>query len=192
VAVAFLAGVPVLAKPATATALLSHAMVEDVVKAGVLPEGALSLVCGSAGDMLDHLDGQAVRGNGSSSTSGDSEFDQGGDRLRIPDIRSQKRDAMIDRSGEEPQLDIGTAEESDSFNECRSGDGVLIPVDHCVSDASSLGGLQERRLSTVLLGNFRRGFNSCMRGRFPDGSGGKTETSGDRADGSRPVIVSVG
>jgi 3,4-dehydroadipyl-CoA semialdehyde dehydrogenase len=55
-AVALLAGVPVLAKPATATALLSHAMVEDVIAAGVLPPGALSLVCGGAGALLDHLD----------------------------------------------------------------------------------------------------------------------------------------
>src|SRR5262249_56998155 len=54
-AVSLLAGVPVLAKPASATALLSHAMVRDVVAANVLPEGALSLLCGSAGKLLDHL-----------------------------------------------------------------------------------------------------------------------------------------
>lgn len=52
---ALLSGVPVLAKPATATAWLTQRMVEDVVKAGVLPEGALSVVCGSAGDLLDHV-----------------------------------------------------------------------------------------------------------------------------------------
>ena len=70
VAVAFLSGMPVLAKPATATALLSHAMVEDVVKAGVVPEGALSLVCGSAGDLLDHLDRRdAVAFTGSAETA---------------------------------------------------------------------------------------------------------------------------
>ena len=70
VAVALLAGVPVLAKPATATALLAHAMVEDVVKAGVVPEGALSLVCGSAGDMLDHLDRRdAIAFTGSAETA---------------------------------------------------------------------------------------------------------------------------
>ncbi len=38
-AVSLLAGVPVLAKPASATALLAHAMVKDVVAAKVLPEG---------------------------------------------------------------------------------------------------------------------------------------------------------
>jgi 3,4-dehydroadipyl-CoA semialdehyde dehydrogenase len=57
---ALLSGVPVLAKPATATAWLAQRMVEDVVKAGVLPEGALSIVCGSAGDLLDHVTGADV------------------------------------------------------------------------------------------------------------------------------------
>src|SRR5690606_19257844 len=57
-AVALLAGVPVLAKPATATALLSYQMVKDVIDAGVLPEGALSLVCGSARDLFAQVTGQ--------------------------------------------------------------------------------------------------------------------------------------
>ena len=70
VAVALLAGVPALVKPATATALLSHAMVEDVVKAGIVPEGALSLICGGAGDLLDHLDRRdAVAFTGSAETA---------------------------------------------------------------------------------------------------------------------------
>src|SRR3989442_10269704 len=54
-AVTLLAGVPVLAKPASATALLAHAMVKDVVAAKVLPDGALNLICGSAGQLLDAL-----------------------------------------------------------------------------------------------------------------------------------------
>jgi 3,4-dehydroadipyl-CoA semialdehyde dehydrogenase len=57
---ALLSGVPVLVKPATATAWLTQRMVEDVVKAGVLPEGTLSIVCGSAGNMLDHVTGADV------------------------------------------------------------------------------------------------------------------------------------
>jgi 3,4-dehydroadipyl-CoA semialdehyde dehydrogenase len=51
-AVALVAGMPVLAKPASATALLAHAMVKDVIAASVLPEGALNLLCGSAGNLL--------------------------------------------------------------------------------------------------------------------------------------------
>jgi 3,4-dehydroadipyl-CoA semialdehyde dehydrogenase len=54
-AVSLLAGVPVVAKPASATALLTHAMVKDVIEANVLPAGALSLICGGAGDLLDRV-----------------------------------------------------------------------------------------------------------------------------------------
>jgi 3,4-dehydroadipyl-CoA semialdehyde dehydrogenase len=52
-AVALIAGVPVLAKPASATALLAHEMVRDVIAANVLPTGALNLLVGGAGDLLD-------------------------------------------------------------------------------------------------------------------------------------------
>jgi 3,4-dehydroadipyl-CoA semialdehyde dehydrogenase len=54
-AVALLAGMPVLAKAASSTALLAHEMVRDVVAAQLLPDGSLSLLCGSAGDLLAHL-----------------------------------------------------------------------------------------------------------------------------------------
>jgi 3,4-dehydroadipyl-CoA semialdehyde dehydrogenase len=54
-AVALLSGVPVFAKPATATAWLAQRMVEDVIKANAVPAGALSIICGGAGDLLDHV-----------------------------------------------------------------------------------------------------------------------------------------
>ncbi len=54
-AVSLIAGMPVLAKPASATALLAHAMVKDVIAAKVLPDGALSLLCGGAGNLLAAL-----------------------------------------------------------------------------------------------------------------------------------------
>lgn len=59
-AVAILSGVPVLAKPATATAMLSERMVRDVIDAGVLPAGVLNLVCGSARELTDNITGQDV------------------------------------------------------------------------------------------------------------------------------------
>ncbi len=68
-AVALLAGVPVFAKPATATAWLSQAMVKAVVDAGILPTGALSLLCGGAGDLLDHARfGDVIAFTGSAET----------------------------------------------------------------------------------------------------------------------------
>jgi oxepin-CoA hydrolase/3-oxo-5,6-dehydrosuberyl-CoA semialdehyde dehydrogenase len=54
-AVAWLAGAPVVSKPASATALLAFRMTELLVEAGVLPEGAFQLVCGPTGDLLDRL-----------------------------------------------------------------------------------------------------------------------------------------
>ncbi|RTL58151.1 MAG: 3,4-dehydroadipyl-CoA semialdehyde dehydrogenase [Rhodocyclaceae bacterium] len=67
---ALLSGVPVLIKPATPTAWLTQRMVADVVAAGILPEGALSVVCGSARDLLDHVEeGDVVSFTGSADTA---------------------------------------------------------------------------------------------------------------------------
>ncbi|MFT7623361.1 MAG: 3,4-dehydroadipyl-CoA semialdehyde dehydrogenase [Myxococcota bacterium] len=66
-AVALLAGVPVVAKPATSTALVAHRIMQIIAEADILPAGALSLLCGSAGDLLDQLQlGDAVAFTGSS------------------------------------------------------------------------------------------------------------------------------
>jgi 3,4-dehydroadipyl-CoA semialdehyde dehydrogenase len=53
---ALLSGVPVIVKPATATAWLAQRTVRDVVAAGVLPAGTLSVICGSSAGLLDALD----------------------------------------------------------------------------------------------------------------------------------------
>ena len=69
-AVALLSGVPVLAKPATATCWLAQRMVEDVVEAGACPTARSSIVCGGAGDLLDHVTGQdAIAFTGSAETA---------------------------------------------------------------------------------------------------------------------------
>lgn len=52
---ALLSGVPLIVKPATATAWLTQRMVQDVNAAGILPPGALSVVCGSSAGLLDQL-----------------------------------------------------------------------------------------------------------------------------------------
>jgi 3,4-dehydroadipyl-CoA semialdehyde dehydrogenase len=52
---ALLAGVPVIVKPATATAWLTQRMVRDVIDAGLLPAGALSVICGSSAGLMDQL-----------------------------------------------------------------------------------------------------------------------------------------
>lgn len=57
-AVALLAGIPILTKPATATALLTWRMTQVLVESGRLPAGAFQLVVGSTGDLLSRLGGQ--------------------------------------------------------------------------------------------------------------------------------------
>ena len=67
---AFLAGVPTVVKPATQTAYLTAAMVEEIVASGLLPPGSLQLVVGGSRGLLDLLDEQdTVAFTGSASTA---------------------------------------------------------------------------------------------------------------------------
>lgn len=69
VAVNWMAGVPAVVKPATVTSYLTEAMVKAIVESKILPEGALQLIVGSAGDLLDHVESQdVVTFTGSAST----------------------------------------------------------------------------------------------------------------------------
>ncbi len=68
-AVNWMAGVAAIVKPATATSFLTEAVVRDVIESGILPEGALQLVCGSARTILDGVESQdVVTFTGSAST----------------------------------------------------------------------------------------------------------------------------
>lgn len=69
IAVNLLAGVPAIVKPATVTSFLTEAVFKEIIASGILPEGALQLICGSAGDLLDHVSSQdVVTFTGSAST----------------------------------------------------------------------------------------------------------------------------
>lgn len=56
----FLAGMPAIVKPATATSYLTEAAVRDMIASEILPAGALQLIVGGVGDLLDHLISQDV------------------------------------------------------------------------------------------------------------------------------------
>ncbi|MGE5748451.1 MAG: phenylacetic acid degradation bifunctional protein PaaZ [Gemmatimonas sp.] len=56
----FLAGMPAIVKPATITSYLTESMVRAMIESKLLPEGALQLIVGSTGDLLDHVTGQDV------------------------------------------------------------------------------------------------------------------------------------
>lgn len=55
-----LAGMPAIIKPASQTAYLTELVVRRIIESGILPEGALQLICGSTGDLLDHVTAQDV------------------------------------------------------------------------------------------------------------------------------------
>lgn len=69
IAVNLFAGVPAIVKPATITSFLTEAVVKEIVASGILPEGSLQLICGSANGILDHVMNQdVVTFTGSAST----------------------------------------------------------------------------------------------------------------------------
>lgn len=65
-----LAGVPAIVKPASSTAYLTELMVRRINASGILPDGALQLICGGVGDLFDHLNCQdTVAFTGSKTTA---------------------------------------------------------------------------------------------------------------------------
>ncbi len=59
-ACALLAGMPLITKPASSTAMVAERAIELIVAAGVLPAGSFQLICGGTGDLLDQLGPQDV------------------------------------------------------------------------------------------------------------------------------------
>lgn len=69
ISVNLLAGVPAIVKPATVTCYLTELMVKEIIDTGILPEGSLQLICGSARGILDNVTSQdVVTFTGSAST----------------------------------------------------------------------------------------------------------------------------
>lgn len=81
----FLAAMPCIAKPATATSYLTHAVVRMMMESNLLPSGALQLVIGSTGDLLDRLGGfDAVTFTGSADTAARLRSNQNLIRASVP------------------------------------------------------------------------------------------------------------
>ena len=70
IAVNILAGMPAIVKPATVTSYLTEAVVKEIIASNILPKGALQLICGSAGDLLNHTTDQDVITFTGSATTG--------------------------------------------------------------------------------------------------------------------------
>lgn len=69
IAVNLMAGVPAVVKPSSATGFLTEAVVKDIIASGILPEGSLQLISGSARSLIDHVTASdVVTFTGSAST----------------------------------------------------------------------------------------------------------------------------
>ena len=105
---AFVAGVPSLVKPASQTAYLTARLVELVIESGLVPEGSLQLVAGSAGDLLDHLTEQdLVSFTGSASTA---QYLRGHQNLLRRGVRFNAEADSLNCSVLGPDAAPGTAE----------------------------------------------------------------------------------
>ena len=70
IAPSLIGGMPVIIKPASASAYLTEAMVKEIIASQAFPDGAIQLICGSTGDLLDHVDEQDVVTFTGSATTG--------------------------------------------------------------------------------------------------------------------------
>ena len=158
-AVALLAGVPVVSKPATATALLAYRIMQRIVEAGLLPEGALSFVCGSTGDMLSHLgpqDALAFTGSGSTGTLLRSLENVVGRSVRV-NVEADSLNAAVLGADVEPGSDtyamfirdVAKEMTQKTGQKCTATRRIFVPsglVDRVISDVSE-------RLDTIKVGN---------------------------------------
>ncbi len=153
------AGMPVIIKPATPGSYLTEAMVREMIAGEFFPEGAIQLICGSAGDLLDHLEEQdVVTFTGSAST---------GHKLRShPNIISRSipftmeadslNCAILGKSVAEEDEEFGifikeVAKEmtTKAGQKCTAIRRVIVPAEKMQSVADAL----QSRLSVATLGN---------------------------------------
>ena len=70
IAVNLMAGVPAIVKPATLTSFLTEIMVREIIDSGILPEGSIQLICGSARGILDDVTSEDIVTFTGSATTG--------------------------------------------------------------------------------------------------------------------------
>ena len=161
-AVALLAGVPVVAKPASSTSLLAFEMVRDVIKAAYLPHGSLSILCGSAGDILSHLTADdVVAFTGSHDTARHIRGNQNVIERNVPvNIEADSINAAMLGPDTEPSSAVFDAFVREVVREitvkagqkCTAIRRVFVPSQHAAATAEAL----VEKLQKTVLGNPRR------------------------------------
>jgi oxepin-CoA hydrolase/3-oxo-5,6-dehydrosuberyl-CoA semialdehyde dehydrogenase len=159
IAPSLIAGVPVIVKPATVSCYLTEAMAREIIASGILPEGALQLICGRTGDIFDHLNEQdSVTFTGSASTgqmlkshpaiTGNSiPFNMEADSLNCSILGAQAKPGT-------PEFDLfikGVAQEMTvkAGQKCTAIRRTIVPQQHVEAVTEALGA----RLDKTLVGD---------------------------------------
>jgi oxepin-CoA hydrolase / 3-oxo-5,6-dehydrosuberyl-CoA semialdehyde dehydrogenase len=155
----FLAGMPCIAKPATATSYLTEAMVRLVVESGLLPEGSLQLVIGGTGDLLDRLQGNdVVTFTGSADTAARLRVHPNLVRHSVPfNAEADSLNCAIlapDVSPDDPEFDLFVKEVAREMTvkagqKCTAIRRAIVPRQHLDAVASRL----RERLAQVVVGD---------------------------------------
>jgi oxepin-CoA hydrolase/3-oxo-5,6-dehydrosuberyl-CoA semialdehyde dehydrogenase len=155
----FLAAMPCIAKPATATSYLTHAVVKMMMESGLVPEGSLQLVIGSTGDLLDRLTGfDAVTFTGSADTAAKLRANPNLIREAVPFTgEADSLNAAIlapDVTPDDEEFDLFVKEVAREMTgkagqKCTAIRRVIVPEQH----ADALGERLRARLSKIVVGN---------------------------------------
>ncbi len=155
----FLAAMPCIVKPATATSYLTQATVKMMMDAKLLPEGALQLVIGSTGDLLDRLGGfDAVTFTGSADTAAKLKANQNLIRASVPfTAEADSLNCAIlapDVTPDDPEFDLFVKEVAREMTgkagqKCTAIRRVIVPEQH----AEAVGARLRERLAKITVGN---------------------------------------
>jgi oxepin-CoA hydrolase/3-oxo-5,6-dehydrosuberyl-CoA semialdehyde dehydrogenase len=155
----FLAAMPCIGKPATATSYLTHAVVKMMQESNLLPEGALQLVIGSTGDLLDRLSGfDAVTFTGSADTAAKLRANPNLIRESVPfTAEADSLNCAIlapDVTPDDPEFDLFVKEVAREMTgkagqKCTAIRRVIVPEQH----VDALGERLRERLSKIVVGN---------------------------------------
>ncbi|MDE3736162.1 phenylacetic acid degradation bifunctional protein PaaZ [Pseudomonas resinovorans] len=155
----FLAGMPCIVKPATATSYLTEAAVRLMHESGLLPEGSLQLIIGSTGDLLDRLQGQdVVTFTGSADTAAKLRLNANLIRNSIPfNAEADSLNCAIlapEITPDDPEFDLFVKEVAREMTvkagqKCTAIRRAIVPAKHIDAVAERL----RERLSKVVIGD---------------------------------------
>ncbi|TFW32194.1 phenylacetic acid degradation bifunctional protein PaaZ [Massilia horti] len=155
----FLAAMPCIAKPATATSYLAQAVVKMMMESGLLPEGSLQLVIGATYDLLDRLTGfDAVTFTGSADTAAKLRANPNLIKNSVPfTAEADSLNCAVlapDVTPDDPEFDLFVKEVAREMTakagqKCTAIRRVIVPEQH----AQAVGERLRARLAKVVVGN---------------------------------------